>query len=88
MIVIEGIKVHFLAPTKPKITILDGGIGHSFVTINLVASPGQYLNCDFDFFVSRPNVPLVVADFIETEFDIDIDNIEWIWKKNKKNLEK
>lgn len=58
---------------NPKITFLDGGIGATYVTINIIAPPGRYINCDFTFYITHrvETEPQMIKDYIETEFDID-----------------
>lgn len=77
--IIDGIRARNLASIKPEITFLDGGIGASFVTINIVNPPGKRINCDFYFYITRPmeqDVPQIITDYMETE--VDIHSLGWL----------
>lgn len=73
-ITIVGIHIRDLALFPSQITILNGGIGFPNVTINVVASPGRFINSLFKFFISQNKIddkPRIVKEYIGAEFDID-----------------
>lgn len=55
-------------------TIVDGGIGSPFVTINISTLPGQRINSLFRFYISQPSgeiIPKVLDNYSETIIDLE-----------------
>lgn len=77
-ITLIGIAVWDRIRPETTITIIDGGIGSTFVTINILTLPGQRINSLFKFYLySQPieAIPkIILKDFYETRIDIRISN--------------
>lgn len=52
---IVGIKLEEKSTKPAEITFLGGGIGSTFVIINIVTDPGEDINCLFFFSILDPN---------------------------------
>lgn len=70
--IIKGIAVWDRVRPETNITIVEGGIGAPFVTINIVTEPGQRIDSSFRFYTvgrSIDKIPKNLQDFYETRFN-------------------
>lgn len=67
-----------------QITILEGGIGHTYAKIKIVSEPGKSIRSSFGFFSRRPGNEVLVPQqngsesvnvdgFFETNIDIEFN---------------
>lgn len=77
---IIGIKYEdFNSIHQTDVSIVDGGIGHSFVTLNMTSQSGKMISSLISFYytIVKPVAPIPLhnlENFFESSVDIDYDS--------------